>query len=75
MANTTLGQIAFEAYNEAVGGKTWDGKPIPAWAEINEKVRNGWEQSALAVVREKQKEVASKIGLVMGFSDAHTRKS
>jgi hypothetical protein len=56
MANTTLGQIAFEAYNEAVGGKTWDGKPIPAWAEINEKVRNGWEQSALAVVREKQKE-------------------
>ncbi len=42
------GQIAFEAYNDSVGGVTWDGKPIPAWGEVTDKVRAGWTAAAKA---------------------------
>ena len=46
MENDTLGQIAFEAYNEKKGGKTYDGKPIPPWSEVGDEVRGAWEFAA-----------------------------
>lgn len=46
----TLGQVAYEAYNESKGGLTWDGKPIPKWSELTgetgEAVKKGWEAAA-----------------------------
>lgn len=48
----TLGQIAFEAYNESKGGLTYDGKPIPPWHELSgdrEAVHRAWEVAAAAV--------------------------
>ena len=46
----SYGQINFEAYAEAVGGKTFDDKPIPEWSALPEKVREGWEAGANAVI-------------------------
>jgi len=43
------GRIAFESYNNAVGGVTWDGKPIPGWDAVTDKVREGWRTAAFAV--------------------------
>lgn len=48
----SLGQVAFEAYCDAVGGKTFDGKPIPGWNELHGdrlKVQGGWEAAAQAI--------------------------
>lgn len=45
----TLGRMAFEAYREAVGGLTFDGKPIPGWDDLHgdrAKVQAGWEAAA-----------------------------
>lgn len=42
----SLGQIAFEAYGAAVGGKTYDGKPIPQWSEVKPTIQQGWEAAA-----------------------------
>lgn len=33
---------SYAAYVQAVGGTTWDGKPIPNWFEIKARQRNGW---------------------------------
>lgn len=44
------GRAAFEAYNVAVGGLTWDGKPIPGWEVVTDKVREGWRVAAMAAV-------------------------
>ena len=49
----TLGRIAYEAYNEAKGGLTYDGKPIPSWDSLPEKpggreVMAAWESAAKA---------------------------
>ena len=49
----TLGQIAFEAYNESKGGLTYDGKPIPPWHELSgdrAAVHRAWEVAAVAAV-------------------------
>lgn len=49
----TSGQIAFEAYNEAKGGKTYDGKPIPPWETLTDdtgrSVQRAWEIAAAVV--------------------------
>lgn len=33
---------AFNAYNKQAGGKTWDGKDIPPFSEVGDKVRANW---------------------------------
>lgn len=37
-----IAKLAFEAYNTAAGGKTWDGKDIPPFDEVGEKVQANW---------------------------------
>ena len=44
-----LGQIAYLAYSEAVGGTTHDGRPMPAWDDLGEKVQGGWIAAAASV--------------------------
>lgn len=44
----SLGEVAFSAYRASVGGKTYDGKPIPAWAELSEPIRQAWQAAAVA---------------------------
>lgn len=43
-----IGRKAFETYNAAVGGVTWDGRPIPGWEAVTDTVRDGWRMAALA---------------------------
>src|ERR1044071_796005 len=53
MSEKTMGQVAFEAYCEAVGGVAYDGKPIPGWWELSgetKTVQGGWEAAAMATV-------------------------
>jgi hypothetical protein len=47
--NISLGQIAFEAYSKAVGGVTYDNKPIPHWNDVSPLVKKGWEAAAQSV--------------------------
>lgn len=46
-----LAQIAFEAYNEQAGGRTWDDKPIPAWQDVGEKVQANWKAATKALTQ------------------------
>ena len=48
----TLGQLGYEAYAISTGGKTWDGKPMPTFAEILKRtphVAKAWEDAADAI--------------------------
>ena len=48
-----LARVAFEAYGQSTGGKTWDGKPIPPFDEIRARtphVAKAWEDAARAVL-------------------------
>ena len=48
--STSLGEAAFNAYRANVDGKTYDDKPIPAWAELSEHIRQAWEAAAKAAI-------------------------
>lgn len=45
----TYGMVNYNAYCKSVGGKTWDGRDIPAWADLTDTIRNAWIASALKV--------------------------
>ena len=48
-----LGQVAFEAYRDTYGAVAFDGKPIPAWDDLEgnaEATRAAWQMAALAAV-------------------------
>lgn len=50
-----LARIAFDAYGQSTGGKTWDGKDIPPFAVIRERtphVAKAWEAAVAAVLKE-----------------------
>jgi hypothetical protein len=51
MTNLEMAERAFNAYNEAAGGKTWDGRDIPPFSEVGEKVQNNWVEAILAVAK------------------------
>ena len=47
-----LARMAFEAYGQSTGGKTWDGKDIPPFDVIRERtphVARAWEAAVSAV--------------------------
>ena len=41
-----LARQMFDAYNEAAGGITWDGKPIPPFDAVGLKVQANWRAAA-----------------------------
>lgn len=44
------GELAYQAYADAVGGKTHDGRDMPAWGDLGDRIRSGWD-SAAEVIR------------------------
>ena len=44
------GKIAWEAYAEAVGGTTFDDKPLPKWEDLGQRQKDGWGAAASAVL-------------------------
>lgn len=38
-----LEQIAYEAYATNTGGKTFDGRKMPSWADLPERIRAAWK--------------------------------
>lgn len=44
-------QVAFEAYSEEAGGKTYDDKDIPPFDKLGSKVQECWRAAIDAVTR------------------------
>lgn len=43
------GQRGYEAYAVSTGGKTFDGRDMPKWNELPERIRAAWEAAADAI--------------------------
>ncbi|MDG9703826.1 hypothetical protein [Streptomyces sp. DH37] len=46
-----LARAAYTAYGEATGSRTWDGRPMPDWAELGETIQRAWSAAATTVLR------------------------
>jgi hypothetical protein len=53
MTDTTPGQLAYQAYAKATGGLTYDGRPMPAWDDLGDRIRHAWAAAALALGMER----------------------
>ncbi len=54
MLQKSMAQQMFEAYN-AQGpnpNKTWDGKDVPTWENLNDQVRGKWDAAAMKALDE-----------------------
>ena len=45
----TRGVVAYDAYARHTGGKTYDGRDMPAWRDLTDLIREAWEAAAWAV--------------------------
>jgi hypothetical protein len=45
----TPAQIAYEAYGAATGGLTHDGRPMPTWDQLGDRIQRAWAAAALAL--------------------------
>lgn len=48
MTDIELAQTAYEAYAAHTGGKTYDGRDMPAWDDLR-AIQHAWEAAARAV--------------------------
>ena len=46
-----IGRIGFEAYSVSVGGKTYDGKDIPKWEDVGQRVQDAWRAAGIAILQ------------------------
>lgn len=44
--SNSRGAVAYAAYSAAVGGKTFDGRDMPAWDQLGDKIQAGWTAAA-----------------------------
>lgn len=47
-----LGQRAYAAYGEVTGGRTHDGRQMPAWEELGEQIQQAWNVAASVAFNE-----------------------
>ena len=47
----TYGETAYAGYAERTGGKTYDGRDMPAWGELGDTIQAAWEAAAWAVLK------------------------
>lgn len=43
------GQRGYEAYAAFTGGKTFDGRNMPSWSELPDRIKGAWEAAADAI--------------------------
>lgn len=48
---TEYGSVGYSAYAESTGGKTFDGRDMPRWSDLPERIQNAWNAAARAIRR------------------------
>lgn len=51
MSEAQLGEAGYAAYALSTGGKTYDGRLMPLWSELPDRIRDAWAAAALAIAR------------------------
>jgi len=45
-----LGREGYEAYAKSTGGKTFDGRDMPLWSQLPQRIQDAWSEAARAIV-------------------------
>lgn len=47
-----LAQQAYEAYADSVGWRSYSGEQLLQWADLPDRIKDGWHAAVAAVVRQ-----------------------
>jgi hypothetical protein len=47
-----IGKIGYEAYAKFTGGKTFDGRDMPEWGDLTDRIQDAWRAAARAILGE-----------------------
>jgi hypothetical protein len=70
--STPAAQLAYEGYAASTGGLTFDGRPMPTWAELPERIQNAWTAAVRAAVNAVGAEVQPHIDEVIRHGNRMT---
>ena len=45
-----LGRVGYEGYAASTGGKTFDGRDMPTWDALPDRIRQAWSDAATAII-------------------------
>lgn len=45
-----IGKIGYEAYAKFTGWKTFDGRTMPPWDELTDRIQDAWRAAARAIL-------------------------
>ncbi len=45
-----VGKLGYEAYASSTGGKTFDGRDMPTWEDLPERIQRAWYAAASAII-------------------------
>lgn len=48
-SKSPLGSVGYEAYAQSTGGKTFDGRDMPRWSDLPERIQKAWNDASLAI--------------------------
>lgn len=51
IGKTKGGQVGYEAYAQSTGGKTFDGRDMPTWEQLPERIQRAWIDATQAAHR------------------------
>lgn len=46
----TVAERAYGAYAKSTGGKTYDGRNMPVWSELPDRIQEAWKQAVVMAV-------------------------
>ena len=65
-------KAAYAAYAQSTGGKTFDGRPMPAWADLPDQIKSAWQAGAAAAANAEAPTVDGKVVTIpLSFKSHH----
>ncbi len=49
-------QAGYEAYAKCTGGKTFDGRDMPTWTQLPQRIQDAWAAAANAILEDFERE-------------------
>ncbi len=45
-------RIGYEAYARFTGGKTFDGREMPTWDALTERIKDAWQEASASILQQ-----------------------
>ena len=66
-----IGRVGYEAYAESTGNKTYDGRDMPKWEELTQRIQDAWRHAGVASMKQVDLNVVRALAHQEAISTCH----